>query len=184
MSIKPRNAVNGNLNIIVFDDEETPSKRKSKAYPYRDDEEDHENERMVTCRNLYPRQDYNKLLHKYQEENTLFRDSHFASDNSVLSSSMQRWESIDWLRPKDICKRMKCSSPKMVSNERNRFDINQGALGDCWFLAALAQLAEKDTYFNRVVPIHQDFNKDYVGLFRFRFFRYRKVLITFSIKFF
>ena len=39
-------------------------------------------------------------------------------------------------------------------------------------LAAVANLAENKTIFNRVVPKEQDFNNDYAGIFRFRFWRF------------
>ena len=60
----------------------------------------------------------------------------------------------------------------MVVGERDRFDVNQGEIGDCWFLAALANLADDDVCFDRVVPGGQDFGIDYCGVFRFRFFRF------------
>merc|ERR1719336_2615774 len=62
--------------------------------------------------------------------------------------------------------------PEMIVGERDRFDINQGEIGDCWFLAALANLADDDEMFNRVVPSGQDFKSNYCGIFRFRFFRF------------
>ena len=62
--------------------------------------------------------------------------------------------------------------PAMVVGERDRFDVNQGEIGNCWFLAALANLADDDICFNRVVPSGQDFGPDYCGVFRFRFFRF------------
>ena len=52
-----------------------------------------------------------------------------------------------------------------------RFDINQGEIGDCWLLASLSTLAETPYYMNQVVPPGQTFEKNYQGIFRFRFFR-------------
>ena len=68
--------------------------------------------------------------------------------------------------------------PAMYVVERNgrkkdRFDVNQGVVGDCWFLAALANLAEDNDAFYRVVPDNQSFSSEsYCGMFRFRFFRF------------
>ena len=62
--------------------------------------------------------------------------------------------------------------PAMIVGERDRFDINQGEIGDCWFLAALANLADDEESFDRVVPQGQGFGSTYCGIFRFRFFRF------------
>ena len=43
----------------------------------------------------------------------------------------------------------------MYAGERDRFDINQGEIGNCWFLAALANLVENRRAFDRVVPAKQ-----------------------------
>ena len=72
----------------------------------------------------------------------------------------------------------------MIVNRLDRFDINQGELGNCWFLAAMANLVENQKCFNRVVPAGQTFeenptgeNQDskklsYHGIFKFRFWRF------------
>ena len=51
----------------------------------------------------------------------------------------------------------------------NRFDINQGEIGNCWVLAALSNVAENEDLFGKVVPGGQGFgDRQYWGIFRFR----------------
>ena len=103
------------------------------------------------------RQDY-----KTMKENLLSRGLLFEDDTFPPSKG------IEWLRPNQISK-----NPQMYVEKRNRFDINQGRIGNCWFLAALAQLADDDEAYDRVVPRDQSFSRGkYCGMFRFRFFRF------------
>ena len=88
----------------------------------------------------------------------LFEDKYF---KKALNKS-----GIQWRRPHEISE-----DPEFIVGKRDRFDVNQGELGNCWFLSALANLAENRKCFDRVVPSGQDFKRNYKGVFRFRFFR-------------
>eukprot|EP00092_Neocalanus_flemingeri_P023966 GFUD01025998.1.p1 GENE.GFUD01025998.1~~GFUD01025998.1.p1 ORF type:complete len:660 (-),score=136.74 GFUD01025998.1:77-2056(-) len=127
-------------------------------------------------------QKYRKIRTGCRRSNTLFEDEKFPASNSLLSGNEERtfsyfgkrWNcsEIKWLRPGEICQNLGGLEPRMVVGERDRFDVNQGEIGDCWFLAPLASLAENEHYFDKVVPRGQDFDKNYQGVFRFRFYRF------------
>ena len=55
-----------------------------------------------------------------------------------------------------------------------RFDINQGELGDCWLISAIANLTLHDKLFTKVVPRDQNFDAGSAGIFHFRFWQYGK----------
>ncbi|VDP10406.1 unnamed protein product [Soboliphyme baturini] len=57
--------------------------------------------------------------------------------------------------------------PKFVDSGFSRFDANQGLLGDCWFVAAVANLTLHEDLLFRVVPLEQGFEGDYCGIFYF-----------------
>lgn len=50
----------------------------------------------------------------------------------------------------------------------SRFDVQQGELGDCWLLAAAANLTLYRRLFLQIVPDDQDFDDKYAGIFHFR----------------
>ena len=52
-----------------------------------------------------------------------------------------------------------------------RFDINQGKLGDCWFLATLANLPAYPRVFDKVLDKSQSFENN-PGIFCFKFWQY------------
>ena len=70
---------------------------------------------------------------------------------------------IVWKRATEIS-----DSAKMFASGATRFDINQGSLGDCWLLAAIANLTLCKPLFDKVVPSTQSFEDDYAGIFHFR----------------
>ncbi|XP_057655496.1 calpain-A-like [Diorhabda carinulata] len=98
----------------------------------------------------------------------LFNDQQFAPDNVQLG---EKWESvkenIKWLRPQEMV-----SNPYFLDAGENRFDVNQGNLGDCWFLAALVNILENRKLFQLIVPENQSYSEDYAGVFHFRFWQY------------
>ena len=62
--------------------------------------------------------------------------------------------------------------PQFFVGGGTRFDVNQGELGDCWLLAAIASLTTYQSLFEMVVPHDQNFDGDYAGIFHFRIWQY------------
>lgn len=115
----------------------------------------------------------NKGKSKYQEiknwclaNGRLYEDPDFpAVPRSVYFSKTD--PSIQWKRPIELC-----SNPMFTDENASRFDLDQGELGNCWYIAAAATLATRPELFKRVVPGNQSFGTDYSGLFRFNFWCY------------
>ena len=53
--------------------------------------------------------------------------------------------------------------PVLIEEGHTRFDVIQGELGDCWLMAAAANLTLRDELFYRVVPPDQSFTENYAG---------------------
>ncbi|CAD5113076.1 DgyrCDS2268 [Dimorphilus gyrociliatus] len=129
---------------------------KTKRYGYRRREEEEP-------------QTYEDIKETYSANGELWEDPDFpAEDKSIFFKKPPScWPNIEWLRPHEIC-----DNPKFLHEGASRMDINQGALGDCWFLAAVACLTQNEALFHRVVPDDQDFLNSYAGIFRFQFWQY------------
>ncbi|EFO92715.1 CRE-CLP-7 protein [Caenorhabditis remanei] len=101
------------------------------------------------------------------EQRILFEDPQFPANDSSLYYKTRPDEPIVWKRPGEIYE-----NPQLIVGEKSRFDVKQGALGDCWLLAAVANLTLRDELFYRVVPPDQSFTENYAGIFHFQFWRY------------
>lgn len=111
---------------------------------------------------MFSNQDFNQLRKKVFKSGKLFKDPDFQPSANILKNKSGH-KNILWKRPHEIC-----SHPKFVVNGFSRYDVHQGYLGDCWFLAALATLAENKKLFHNVVPENNSFENAYAGIFHFR----------------
>jgi len=85
-----------------------------------------------------------------------------------------------WARPQEICKGLHIDRPQFaaVQNEYStkafsEYDIKQGGLGDCWYVAALQALTKRPDQLKFVIPEDNidGFEDDkYCGAFHFRFY--------------
>ncbi|GFO35617.1 calpain-a [Plakobranchus ocellatus] len=108
-------------------------------------------------------QNYDDILRTCAAQNVLFEDPEFPATDETLFHTRKPPKPFVWKRPKEIC-----DNPEFFVGGASRFDLNQGMLGDSWFLAAVASLAGQQNLLQRVVPV-QSFTDRYCGLFRFQF---------------
>ncbi|XP_074874021.1 calpain-12 [Carettochelys insculpta] len=121
----------------------------------------------------YCGQEYEVLKQQCQQRQRLFRDPFFdAVPSSLGYLELGPWATatrgLEWRRPQEICR-----SPKFIREGMSRTDVEQGQLGNCWFLAAAASLTLYPRLMQRVVPRGQSFAQgDYAGIFHFQFWQY------------
>ncbi|XP_037918203.1 calpain-A isoform X4 [Hermetia illucens] len=114
-------------------------------------------------------QDFHTIRSQCLASGSLFEDPEFPAENSSLMFSRRPDRYYEWLRPSEIA-----DDPQFFVEGYSRFDVQQGELGDCWLLAAAANLTHDQNLFFRVVPTDQGFDDDYAGIFHFRFWQYGK----------
>lgn len=135
-----------------------PSKFFSRYYKF--------GERGSGFRPLGAVQDFEKIRDDCLSKDVLFEDPDFSAvDSSIYFSRACPY--LEWKRPSEIC-----DNPRLFVEGATRFDVVQGELGDCWLLAAVANLTLNEALFYRVVPNDQSFIKQYAGVFHFRFWQY------------
>ncbi|XP_055380827.1 calpain-A-like [Condylostylus longicornis] len=114
-------------------------------------------------------QDFKVLRQGSLDRGSLFEDPIFPARNESLMFSRRPDRHIEWLRPHEIC-----DNPQFFVEGYSRFDVQQGELGDCWLLAATANLTQDSNLFFKVIPSDQGFDESYAGIFHFRFWQYGK----------
>uniref|UniRef100_A0A3B4X040 Calpain-1 catalytic subunit n=1 Tax=Seriola lalandi dorsalis TaxID=1841481 RepID=A0A3B4X040_SERLL len=117
-------------------------------------------------------QDYESLRAQSLRSGRLFEDNLYPCAASSLGFDelgprSSKTHGVRWMRPTEFCKR-----PEFIVDGATRTDICQGALGDCWLLAAIASLTLNDTILHRVVPHGQGFQQGYAGIFHFQFWQF------------
>ncbi|KAB5526128.1 hypothetical protein PHYPO_G00148200 [Pangasianodon hypophthalmus] len=117
-------------------------------------------------------QDFEKLRRECLESGKLFCDPTFPAESRSLGyNQLGRYSSktmgMEWKRPSELC-----PNPQFICDGATRTDIRQGALGDCWLLAAIASLTLDTDILGRVVPADQSFTEKYAGIFHFQLWHY------------
>ncbi|XP_068611839.1 calpain-1 catalytic subunit [Brachionichthys hirsutus] len=117
-------------------------------------------------------QDFERLRAQTAQSGRLFEDQLFPCAASSLGFNelgprSSKTHGVRWMRPTEFCKR-----PEFIVDGATRTDICQGALGDCWLLAAIGSLTLNDNLLHRVVPHGQSFGHGYSGIFHFQFWQF------------
>ncbi|XP_042331089.1 calpain-8 [Sceloporus undulatus] len=120
----------------------------------------------------YLKQDFEELRRQCLQSGNLFKDEEFPACPSALGYRdlgpySPKTRGIIWKRPAELV-----PNPQFIVGGATRTDIRQGALGDCWLLAAIASLTLDQEILDRVVPKDQSFQKDYAGIFHFQIWQY------------
>jgi len=112
-------------------------------------------------------QNFEEIRQECLDSGSLWEDPEFPADDESIFYSKSAW-GLEWLRPREFCR----GEPSLMEGGADRFDINQGELGDCWLLAAIANLTINKKIRSRVIPLDQSFSEMYAGIFHFKFWQY------------
>ncbi|TRY92476.1 hypothetical protein DNTS_028183 [Danionella cerebrum] len=115
-------------------------------------------------------QDFQRLKQSCLKQRLRFTDNLFPPEmksiglGSLTREDLQR---VVWRRPHELV-----SNPVYIVEGTSRFDLIQGVLGNCWFLASVGALTFQKDIMALVIQDKQTFSVDYAGIFHFRFWRF------------
>ncbi|XP_048095842.1 calpain-1 catalytic subunit-like [Alosa alosa] len=126
----------------------------------------------VTNPDKFLDQDFEELHQYFLKNGFRFLDKMFPPECSSIGDGLlpsNDLARIVWQRPSKIVK-----DPRFILEGVSRFDFKQGRVGNCWFLAAIGALTFQEDMKKQIIPAGQSFEKDYAGIFHFRFWRFGK----------
>ncbi|NXV84240.1 CAN14 protein, partial [Atlantisia rogersi] len=115
-------------------------------------------------------QNYQALLETCLKNKCLFTDDSFPAHISSIGMGpllKKLPQNLQWKRPHALHR-----SPIFYAANRKQLDLCQGLVGNCWFLAALEALTFHQDILAAVVPQNQSFERNYAGIFHFRFWHF------------
>ena len=116
----------------------------------------------------FKNQSFEKLRDECLRGKKLFEDPLFETSAKSMFFSQPVPAGATWKRPGEISK-----SPMFVESTANANDLDQGYLGNCWFVAACASVVLNKELFENICPQNQPISgSQYAGIFHFRFWYY------------
>uniref|UniRef100_UPI00358FBE07 calpain-5-like isoform X1 n=1 Tax=Myxine glutinosa TaxID=7769 RepID=UPI00358FBE07 len=119
-------------------------------------------------------QSYARIREECESTGQPFQDPSFPPENeSLVVSKGSTEQPVQWKRPWELCE-----APRLVVDGISAQDLHQGALGNCWFVAACSCLATQESIWRKVIPDMEEQEWDRVsprshpGIFRFVFCRF------------
>ncbi|XP_016897263.1 calpain-5 [Cynoglossus semilaevis] len=116
----------------------------------------------------YKNQHYDELKKNCIKDKVLFEDPEFPATNSSIYFRKPPPGRVQWKRPGEIT----TGQPHLFVEGISSHDLNQGVVGNCWFVAACSCLALKPNLWKKVIPDWKEQEKnpeDYAGIFHFQF---------------
>ncbi|KAK3570286.1 hypothetical protein QTP86_017201, partial [Hemibagrus guttatus] len=89
-------------------------------------------------------QEYAALKKQCQQNGSLFEDPLFPAEDRSLFFQGNRIGKVTWKRPKELC-----ADPHLFVNGISAHDLQQGQLGNCWFVAACSSLASREALWQK-----------------------------------
>ncbi|XP_061154543.1 calpain-5-like [Syngnathus typhle] len=125
---------------------------------------------MFSSATPYKNQHYAELKKDCIRSKKLFEDPEFPCVDASLYFRKPPPGMVQWKRPREIS-----NDPHLFVEGVSAHDLNQGSVGNCWFVAACSCLALKPNLWKKVIPDWKDQEWDskhpenYAGIFHFQF---------------